>query len=238
MGHDEDLMLACAAEALRNMGDPAVLALIEWEIRQSPRMRRLIPGLARRDLWVEQLGPVAAFEDIRRIGTSAVLLLIDALNDEAPDVRSGAALGLGILGDARGVLPLCEVLKDQDGEVRRNAAHALGEIRDAQAVLPLVNALNDEQWPVRAEAALALGNIGDPAAATALSGVLKDPDSDVRRKAAEALNKLGDVRSRFLLKEEAECSREGGRDVLTRSHESEKGLWPVLKGLLNYICRG
>jgi HEAT repeat protein len=237
-GRDEDFMFASVAEALRNIGEPAVLVLVEQEGRQSQRLGRLISDLARRDLLVEKMGAEAAFEDIRKIGTSAVLFLVDALKDEGGDVRSGAAVGLGIVRDARGVLPLCDALKDQEPDVRRNAAHALGEIRDAHGVLPLVEALNDGNWSVRSEAAQALGNIGDPGAVTALSGALKDSDSDVRRSAARALNKLGDARALPVLEAEEERCRKRVRDVVGRPEEPAEGLWTLLKGLLTYVLRG
>jgi HEAT repeat protein len=132
-GRAEDLVLASAAEALRNIGTSAVLPLIEQALRQSPRMGKLIPDLAHRDVWVEHLGTDAAFADIRKLGLSAVPLLIEALKDEAADARSGAAVGLGILADPRGVLPLVEALKDPEVDVRTSAAEALSKLGHKQA---------------------------------------------------------------------------------------------------------
>jgi HEAT repeats len=166
-------------------------------------VRSLIQRLSFRDVPDPEhaLGIVrtAVAEDLRNIG---VLPLIEALKDVEADVRAGAAVGLGIVGDALAALPLSEVLKDRDRDVRRNAAEALGEVRDAHAVLPLVEALTDEHWSVRSAAARAVGNIGDDGAVTALREALKDSDSDVRRNAAEALNKLGDAHSLLVLKDE------------------------------------
>lgn len=62
-----------------------------------------------------------------RIGDpSAVSVLIEAMKDKDPAVRSAAAAALERIGDPSAVSVLCGALKDESREVRRNAAAALG----------------------------------------------------------------------------------------------------------------
>jgi HEAT repeat protein len=51
--------------------------------------------------------------------------LIQALQDEAWEVRQGAAKSLGKLGDRRAIDPLQELLRDNNSVVRDEAAAAL-----------------------------------------------------------------------------------------------------------------
>jgi HEAT repeat protein len=68
-------------------------------------------------------------------------------------------LGLGEIGDARGVEPLIQTLQDEDSFLRRVAAVAVGNIGDARAIEPLTRALEDEDGLVRQAAAEALEKI-------------------------------------------------------------------------------
>jgi len=87
--------------------------------------------------------------------------LIEVLGDYdmQPKVRARAALGLGEIGDTRGVEPLIQALQDEDSFLRRMAAVALGNIGDTRAIEPLTNALEDEDSDVRRDAAKALEKI-------------------------------------------------------------------------------
>src|SRR3972149_9496895 len=55
-------------------------------------------------------------------------ILISALEDQDPDVRLGAILLLGSLGDAKAVEPLRKLLDDPDPEFRTHATNAINEI--------------------------------------------------------------------------------------------------------------
>ncbi|HLE18607.1 MAG TPA: HEAT repeat domain-containing protein, partial [Syntrophales bacterium] len=55
-------------------------------------------------------------------------ILISALEDQDPDVRLGAILLLGSLGDAKAVEPLRKLLDDPDPEFRTHAKNAINEI--------------------------------------------------------------------------------------------------------------
>ena len=98
-----------------------------------------------------------------RLGTRAVLPLIDRLHSEDTDLRGKAAEVLGRLRDRRATGPLIAALTDADPEVRWRAAEALAELKDPEAAEPLVTALSDPQESVRAAAAHALAALGDRA---------------------------------------------------------------------------
>ena len=191
-----------AAEALGNIGDPVVPALIhaladeDWDVRRKaaealgnigdPAVPALIQALADED-WGVRLW---AAEALGNIGDPAVPALIRALKEDW-HARRVAAEALGKIGDPRAVPALIQALKDGEKGVRQVAAEALGNIGDPRVVPALIHALADEDWGVCRKAAEALGNIGDPAV-PALIQALADEDWHVRWGAAEALGNIGD----------------------------------------------
>ena len=76
---------------------------------------------------------------ISRMGDLAVPALIEALGDEKPQRRAGAAVALGqIRPEARSAIPaLLKAVKDKDEVVRRQASYALSRIvgRDSVPVI-------------------------------------------------------------------------------------------------------
>ncbi|HYI08893.1 MAG TPA: HEAT repeat domain-containing protein [Thermoanaerobaculia bacterium] len=100
----------------------------------------------------------------------ATPLLVDALNDPAPETRIYAALALGRLHDRAAVPPLLQVFSKDERDVRKAAAYALGEIGDPAAVPLLVGALTDPIADVRYNAAIAVARFGD----TRAIGVLRE----------------------------------------------------------------
>jgi len=128
--------------------------------------------------------------------------LIRMLRDDEARIRRRAALAIGHVALADGVMPLVGVLADPDPEVRQMAAFALGLLGDARARDPLVTALADPSPLVQGSAAEALGLIGDAASADALgtfaaqivqSGALAQPPDegdDVRRDTPTAACRL------------------------------------------------
>ncbi|MCD6215119.1 MAG: HEAT repeat domain-containing protein, partial [Candidatus Desulfofervidus sp.] len=138
-----------AAEALVNIGEPAVEPLIQALKDEYSDVRE------------------EAARALGRIGDKrAVEPLINALKDEDSDVRMEAAEALDQMGWKPGyvtekayylvakkewdeavklgepaVEPLINALKDEASSVRWGAAGALGEIGDERAVEPLINAL-------------------------------------------------------------------------------------------------
>ncbi len=74
----------------------------------------------------------------------ALNLILRALEDSSPMVRSEAAAALGKLSNAAVVDRLCGVLSDIDADVRKTAAMALMKIGEGKAIAPLQTALSQE----------------------------------------------------------------------------------------------
>lgn len=122
-----------------------------------------------------------------RVAPEAVEPLMEALNDEAPEVRLAAAYALREAGDDRAVLALRRVLDDPYPGVRLTAICALGNIKGEEALTALITQLKDRDEKVRSTAAGALGDQGDPRAVEPLAAALKDPVAGVRAAVAHAL---------------------------------------------------
>jgi bilin biosynthesis protein len=74
----------------------------------------------------------------------ALELILAALQDSSPMVRSEAAAALGKLSNVAVVPQLTTALSDADGDVRKTAAMALMKIGDGSAIAPLQSALAEE----------------------------------------------------------------------------------------------
>ena len=113
--------------------------------------------------------------------------LIRLLDDPEGRVRRRAALAIGRVGLAEGVLPLAKVLvADRDAEVRQMAAFALGVIGHRSAVEPLRSALRDPSALVQGRAAEALGLVGDTASAQAIATMAASNLASVKAAALES----------------------------------------------------
>lgn len=88
-----------------------------------------------------------------------IRILIDALQDEHPDVRKSGATFLGWKGNDDALPALVQGLKDEDERVRRAALSALAAIRDKSAVLPLIKVLRSEDIETRKRAMAAINTI-------------------------------------------------------------------------------
>ena len=109
--------------------------------------------------------------------------------DEDADVRTYAALALGLLGDSRGVARLVAMLGDENANVRFHAVEALGRIGSREAALPVAAVAESRDFSVAFGALDALAHIGEPSVAPRLVPLLDDPLLQVA--AAEALGALG-----------------------------------------------
>lgn len=156
---------------------------------------------------IERLGSsnrrhrLAAVQTLKKIGSPAVSVLVEALNDSDVNVRKNAAFALGSMGSdgVEAVPTLLSTLKDSSSEVRMNVAVALRNITpaspavQAQAIEELTAALQHEEATVRQGAAFGLGILGPVAHAAIpdLITTLKDSDEQVSLKAAIALKRMG-----------------------------------------------
>ena len=206
-----------AADALANIGDPAVGPLIAG-------FKDADIGAGFGAASINSAAPLI----LGRIGAPAVEPLIDALKGPNSTVRKYAAVALGFTKDARAVEPLIDALGDKVADVWMAATAALGQIGapavaslitalhkktsyayaatdyeesealgriGAPAVDSLINAMKDTDSVVRKDAAHALGITADHRAVITLIAALKDENSRVRENAAEALGNIKDPRS-------------------------------------------
>jgi len=155
------------------------------------------------------------FEECIKIGNSAVIPLILALEGTGDYTRKKAAEVLGMIGDKRAIRPLVKNLMDSDYQHRNICANALKNLNwkpktkeeeayyhmsqnnfekcvtiGAPATIPLIIALEGTGDYTRKKAAESLGIIGDPQAINPLTKSLKDTDKSLQLVAFNALEQI------------------------------------------------
>lgn len=141
---------------------------------------------------------------------AALSRLVNLLGDDKspPEVRSMAALAIGLQGRKEGSRFLVEYLTRSftsetvlgpDSEIFVAGIAAIGMCRDRSAAPLMIaryRAFREERRgrtrPVEALLLTALGRIGDPSGLPTLLEALEEKDLDIRRAAALALGDLGD----------------------------------------------
>jgi len=142
--HDDPMIRAFAADALKYSGDIAVAPHLEARLTDSHSSVRRAALTA--------LGQLGAVETV-----PAIIL---ALEDGNREVRCHAALALGSLRDERAVLPLVATLhNDAYPPARQTAANSLGEIGSLKALRSLKAAMDDPDPKVRSAAGNAVKRI-------------------------------------------------------------------------------
>ena len=178
--HSTDATIRATAEA----------ALVAGSQRSLPLLKRLLTS-EHQDLHLVTL------EIIRRLGPSAIPLMVDLLQHEWESVRRDVADALiDLAPDTERIQPaLRAALLDADAMVAGDAARALGALgaRAGPSVDALVETLSHDDPYVRVYAAEALASIGPGAvkATTALAEALGDAVPGVRWAACEALASIG-----------------------------------------------
>src|SRR6185369_2920323 len=168
----------------------AEAALVQRGGRSLPLLRRFLNS-DNEDLHFE------AFEIIRRIGPSAIPLLVELLRYEPSSFRRFAVDALiDLAPETERIQPaLRRALQDDDWVVVADSARALGALgkRASPSVPALVKALSHDESHVRIYAAEALASIGPNAGAATkdLATALGDPIPGVRWAAGEALASIG-----------------------------------------------
>jgi HEAT repeat protein len=155
------------------------------------------------------------FEECIKIGNSAVIPLILALEGTGDYTRKKAAESLGVIGDERAIKPLLKSLQDSDPQHRYVCSNVLKDLNwtpetdeeaayyhmsqnnfercvtiGAPATLPLIIALEGTGNYTRKKAAEVLGKIGDERAIKPLVKNLMDSDYQHRNICANALKNL------------------------------------------------
>ena len=167
-----------AADALVNIGSPAVPSLIEALKNQDHNLR-----------W----HAASVLGDLGTEAAPAVPALTTALQDEDGQVRLYATLALGNIGTAaKAAVPsLMAALQDKEQYVRIYVPSALRKIgAEAKVAVPVLTAaLKDKNPRVRYNAAYTLGAMGTEAASSVpdLIALLNDSQSYVRLGAVKGL---------------------------------------------------
>lgn len=92
------------------------------------------------------------------------------------DLRTYAALALGLVRDSRAVPTLVKMLADADANVRYHAIEALGRIGDRSAAEPLARLAETRDFFAAFAALDALAAIGEPSVAPRLVPLLDEPE--------------------------------------------------------------
>jgi HEAT repeat protein len=164
--HDDDRHIRrCATYTLGWIDDPhAIDALFDALDHED--------AMVRKDA-VDQLGNIATQPRGKALRSRIVPRLVDALSDDALNVRSWAVRSLGML---REVPAIIDALRD-DASVRAQALEVLSSIGDIRAVPDIIKVLQYPDLSARMRAAHALGNIGDESAVPALIAAIQDKDN-------------------------------------------------------------
>lgn len=141
---DNVYLTAEIINSLTNIGDARALSLCK-EMAKGPNHRTRISSL-------RGLYKMGSDEEIAPY-------MLEALNDEHPEVRKTAATFMGWKDIPDSVPGLIQTLQDKDESVRKAAVAALANIKDTSAALPLMRALADESLDIRQKALEALKGI-------------------------------------------------------------------------------
>lgn len=132
-------------------------------------------------------------EALKKIGKTASVKLLNALNSESPGIRDGAAEVLGTYG-AGDLDTFLKLLVSGRENVRDGAARTIGYIAGSGANItpPLTRTIREGGPEARKGAAISIGYIPRPGREhfNMLLYMLKDDDREVRRQSAESLKKL------------------------------------------------
>ena len=148
--HPEDIK-GHAAWALAFMGSEAEAYLYEALKSDSLDVRCAVIGA---------IGHVAQEQSDER----SCSLLVSALTDPEPLIRTEAAAALGQINYPAAVPHLILAMQDGDLDVRKAAVNSLGKMGNPDAIAPLTHALEDELDVIRTLAKLAIAQIERQAA--------------------------------------------------------------------------
>ena len=142
----------------------------------------VIPLLKEKDTQVR----MAAWEILKRTGSSHIDAVVALLDDDNEDIRIYAVEILGGLRNGSTIPDLIRKTLEENPNVRNIACQALGGFDDERAVDALLNALKDDEWIVFS-AIESLGRIGNRRAVLPLLNVFKNGSEEISMAACEVL---------------------------------------------------
>ena len=193
----ESSVREAAAEALTNIGEPAVGPVIT-KLMSCDVYNKSVPS----EILV-QIGDPAVEPLVKEIGCSerhlqkTIVGLLEKLEWQPTRDANGAwywivkgkfenCVDIGIPS----LEPLTVALEGNDEDVREKAAKAIGNIGTPLAIAPLISALNYNDNSVRNAAVKALGATGQPGAIKPLIALLENDSRWLRSIAVESLDSL------------------------------------------------
>jgi hypothetical protein len=115
------------------------------------------------------------------------------LTDKDANVRTVAAVAMGLHGTPDDVPQIVPLLRDSDKHVRKATARALQRLHNSVAIDPLMDAIDgakEPEWDVRAEAADALGQYPENKVLQKLIATLDDEQLIVNQTTVRSLKTL------------------------------------------------
>lgn len=130
---------------------------------------------------------MAAWEILKRIGSSHIDAVVALLDDESEDIRIYAVEILGGLKNSSTIPDLIRKTREENPNVRNIACMALGGFRDDErAVGALLDALKDDEW-IAFSAIESLGKTGHKKAIPPLLNVFKTGGEEISLASCEVL---------------------------------------------------
>jgi HEAT repeat protein len=131
-----------------------------------------------------------AIRALCQIGESAIEPVCVALQSDVRNLRRGAAMALGEIGDVRAMEPLTVALDDEDLYVRENAAKAL----ESLGWQPVDDAKGASYWATKKDWKRCV-QIGSSSVPALLFALQKQEFEGDRKAVADALGDIGDPRA-------------------------------------------
>jgi HEAT repeat protein len=163
-----------AAQALVNIGEPAISPLLE-ALFSEDQTRRLYATYA-----LGQIGDPRAGRGLLRM-----------FGDESSLIRDTAAEALIALDDERLTQPLSRELSNPDPKVRQKVLTVLGSIGDASLADTVSSHLSDPDPDVVKSAILALGSLGSARSCRPLAGLLGSQRRDIQDALRSSFLQIG-----------------------------------------------
>lgn len=133
-----------------------------------------------------------AAENLARMKTISLPLIIRSLREEHPDVKYWSKRVLKAIGPSA-LDSLHDMLMSGDTDSKIYATFALGELADPRSITFLVRGLTDDNEWVRRYSASAISEIKHPDAVRHLMSCLETEDEDMCMWVGKALSNLGEV---------------------------------------------